>query len=78
MVKYLIVEEYVLKNYTGKDMENFVFENSTRFYFGKGQLEDALERELTDAATVMVAYGGGSVKRTGLFDRIAAALPVMA
>jgi len=56
-------------------MENFVFENSTRFYFGKGQLEPALGRELADASTVMVAYGGGSVKRTGLFDRIAAALP---
>lgn len=55
-------------------MENFVFENSTRFYFGKGQLEMALSRELGDADTVMVAYGGGSVKRTGLFDRIVAAL----
>lgn len=56
-------------------MNNFVFENSTRFYFGKGQLEGALDRELAGAMTVMVAYGGGSVKRTGLFDRIAAALP---
>lgn len=33
-------------------MENFVFENSTRFYFGKGQLETALERELAGARTV--------------------------
>lgn len=55
-------------------MENFVFENSTRFYFGKGQLETAIERELAGARTVMVAYGGGSAKRTGLFDRIVAAL----
>lgn len=29
-------------------MENFVFENSTRFYFGKGQLEGALERETSE------------------------------
>lgn len=56
-------------------MENFVFENSTRFYFGKEQLEAALERELADAQTVMIAFGGGSVKRTGLFDHIVAALP---
>ena len=56
-------------------MENFVFENSTRFYFGKGQLETALERELADAHVVMVAYGGGSTKRTGLFGRIESALP---
>ena len=55
-------------------MENFVFENSTRFYFGRGQLEAALERELADASTVMIAYGGGSVKRTGLFERIVVAL----
>lgn len=60
----------------GKDavMENFVFENATRFYFGCGQLEVALARELEDARTVMVAYGGGSVKRTGLFERIVVAL----
>ena len=30
-------------------MENFVFENKTRFYFGKGQLEAALSRELAGA-----------------------------
>ena len=51
-------------------MQNFVFENATRFYFGRGQLEAALDRELEGASTVMVAYGGGSAKRTGLFDRI--------
>ena len=56
-------------------MDNFVFENATRFYFGRGQLEGALGRELAGATTVMIAYGGGSVKRTGLFDRIVAALP---
>ena len=55
-------------------MENFVFENSTRFYFGKGQLEEAFARELSGVRAVMVAYGGGSVKRTGLYDRIAAQL----
>ena len=55
-------------------MENFVFENGTRFYFGRGQLEAALARELAGAQTVMIAYGGGSVKRTGLLDRIVAAL----
>lgn len=55
-------------------MENFVFENATRFYFGRGQLERALERELAGARMVMIAYGGGSVKRTGLFDRIAGQL----
>lgn len=55
-------------------MNSFIFENSTRFYFGKGQLESALDRELANAKTVMIAYGGGSLKRTGLFDRIAGQL----
>lgn len=55
-------------------MNNFVFENSTRFYFGAGQLETALGRELAGANVVMIAYGGGSAKSTGLFDRITATL----
>lgn len=36
-------------------MNNFVFENSTRFYFGAGQLETALGRELAGANVVMIA-----------------------
>lgn len=51
-------------------MNNFVFENSTRFYFGAGQLEAALGNELVDVEVPMIAYGGGSVKRTGLYERI--------
>ena len=33
-------------------MENFGFENSTRFSFGRGQLETAPEREHADASSL--------------------------
>lgn len=50
-------------------MNDFVFENSTRFYFGKSGL-DAIASEVGDASTVMIAYGGGSAKRTGVYDKV--------
>lgn len=50
-------------------MNDFVFENSTRFYFGRKQLAH-IEEELAGYGTVMIAYGGGSIKKTGLYDRI--------
>lgn len=50
-------------------MNDFVFQNPTKFYFGKKQLQHIAE-ELAGASTVMLAYGGGSVKETGLYDRV--------
>ncbi len=47
-----------------------MFENPTRFYFGRKQLAH-LAGELTGCKTVMLVHGGSSVKETGLFDRIA-------
>ena len=51
-------------------MNNFVFENRTRVYFGKGSLGN-VAKELAGANKVMITYGGGSVKRTGIFDEVA-------
>ncbi|MGI6590425.1 MAG: iron-containing alcohol dehydrogenase [Eggerthellaceae bacterium] len=51
-------------------MQDFVFENATRFYFGHDGIAH-ITGELKGASTVMVAYGGGSVKRTGIFERVA-------
>mgnify|MGYP002240477565 CR=1 FL=1 len=58
------------------DMENFVFENSTKAYFGKHCVGQYLPELLSHyGKKVMVAYGGGSIKRTGImmkswrFDR---------
>lgn len=52
-------------------MNDFIFENSTKAYFGKHMvktyLADLLSRE---GKTVMLAYGGGSIKRNGIYDEI--------
>ena len=54
-------------------MNNFVFENATRFYFGTEGIEHvAFELTAAGARKVMVAFGGASAKRTGIFDQVAA------
>lgn len=52
-------------------MRSFVFENSTKVYFGQGCVEEYLTGLLEElGGVVMLAYGGGSVKRSGLYERI--------
>ena len=52
-------------------MDSFVYDYPVRNYFGEGAVERALEVELPNmGARVMLAYGGGSVKRTGLYDKV--------
>lgn len=59
-------------------MNEFVFSYPTKVYFGKGTAAKALRAELGQAGnTVMLAYGGGSVKRNGIYDEIAAILQKM-
>ena len=56
-------------------MFNFVFENATKVYFGKGCVNEHLPEILKNYGdTVMVAYGGGSVKKTGVYDEIVSIL----
>lgn len=50
-------------------MDDFMFNNPVRFCFGKKQLA-RLPEELEGAKRVMLAYGEGSIKESGLFDRI--------
>ena len=52
-------------------MNNFVFENKTKVYFGKNVVKEHLGGLLSNyGETVMLAYGGGSVKRNGVYDEI--------
>ena len=52
-------------------MRSFIFENSTKVYFGQGCVEEYLSGLLDQlGGTVMLAYGGGSVKRSGVYDKI--------
>jgi alcohol dehydrogenase YqhD (iron-dependent ADH family) len=51
-------------------MKDFVFQNATRIYFGRSRL-DSLAVELSNyGKRVLVTYGGGSIKKIGLYDRI--------
>ena len=51
-------------------MKNFIFENRTRVYFGKGCVKEYLASLLKGYSTVMFAYGCGSIKRNGIYDEI--------
>ena len=52
-------------------MNNFIFENRTKVFFGKGCVNEYLEcLSKGYGNTVMVAYGGGSIKRNGIYDEV--------
>ena len=49
---------------------NFTFCNPTRLYFGEGAIQN-LKGELTKyGPTVMLVYGGGSIKKNGIYDEV--------
>ncbi len=51
-------------------MQNFTFWNPTKLIFGKGQLEQLKTEIPRYGKKVLVVYGGGSIKRSGLYDKI--------
>lgn len=52
-------------------MNEFTFSYPVKVYFGKGAAEKALKAELGKTGrTVMLAYGGGSVKNNGVYDEL--------
>lgn len=52
-------------------MNNFIFENATKAYFGKGCVKEYLCCLVKQYGnTVMLAYGGGSIKNNGIYDEI--------
>lgn len=55
-------------------MNEFVFYNPTKLIFGKNQIQK-LSTELTNYGNkVLVVYGGGSIKKNGLYDEVMAIL----
>jgi alcohol dehydrogenase len=51
-------------------MDNFTFWNPTKLIFGKNQLEQ-LKAEIPQyGKKVLLVYGGGSIKQSGLFDKV--------
>ena len=48
-------------------MNNFIFQNATKVYFGKGCVKEYLAYLTKDAKTILLAYGGGSIKKNGVY-----------
>ena len=52
-------------------MEKFIMDDMPKVYFGEGVLNEAFTYELKSIGdNVMIAYGGGSIKRTGVYDKV--------
>lgn len=54
-------------------MFNFVFQNTTKLVFGRGQIAQ-LQTLIEKNKKVLVTFGGGSVKRNGVYDQVREAL----
>ncbi len=55
-------------------MQNFTFQNATKIIFGK-DTETAVGKEVRAFTNkVLLHYGGGSIKKSGLYDRVCASL----
>jgi NADP-dependent alcohol dehydrogenase len=54
-------------------MNNFTYHNPVRIAFGRGTIAELTNLVPADAK-VLVVYGGGSIKRNGVYDQVAAAL----
>ena len=52
-------------------MKDFTYSYPTHVYFGKGALANALKAELpVEAKKVLLAYGGGSIKKNGIYEEV--------
>ncbi len=55
-------------------MKNFVFNNPTKLIFGKDTIVTRLRAELPTDKTILVTFGGGSVRKNGVYDQVIKAL----
>ncbi|MEK5477369.1 iron-containing alcohol dehydrogenase [Paenibacillus sp. FSL R5-0407] len=55
-------------------MDRFQFHNPTKLIFGKDQLQALTQEVPRYGSKVLLVYGGGSIKRSGLYDKVTAIL----
>lgn len=55
-------------------MNDFTFYNPTKLIFGKGQVEQLKDLVPQYGKKVLLVYGGGSIKKSGLYDQVTAVL----
>ncbi len=51
-------------------MDNFIFNAYTKIYFGKGMIKNLPEAISAHGKNVLLVYGGGSIKRNGIYDAV--------
>ncbi|MGG3624891.1 iron-containing alcohol dehydrogenase [Bacillus gobiensis] len=51
-------------------MENFTYWNPTKLIFGKGEVEKLTDEVPKYGKNILLVYGGGSIKRNGLYDQV--------
>lgn len=54
-------------------MNNFELQNPTKIIFGKGQIKK-IAKEIPQNAKVLMLYGGGSIKKNGIYEQVKNAL----
>jgi alcohol dehydrogenase YqhD (iron-dependent ADH family) len=55
-------------------MDNFDFRNPTRILFGRGMENEVGARVAGHSRRILLHFGGGSIKASGLYDRVVASL----
>ena len=54
-------------------MLNFEFKNPTKILFGKGEIAK-ISQEIPENANILLLYGGGSIKKNGVYEQVTKAL----
>lgn len=54
-------------------MNNFIFQNPTKLVFGKGEIA-RLPKLIEKGRKILMTYGGGSIKKNGVYDQVMTAL----
>jgi len=50
-------------------MQQFIYKNPTEILFGRGMIAE-LGGRVPATAPVLLLYGGGSIKRNGVYDQV--------
>lgn len=67
----IFVHNQTIKN--NSYMDNFIFQNPVKLIFGHGMIA-RLGKEIPANKRIMITFGGGSVKKNGVYDQVTEAL----
>lgn len=54
-------------------MENFSMVNPVKIIFGEGMIKE-VANEIPKGSKVLITYGGGSIKKNGVYDQVVKAI----